>query len=715
MAPSKAQAKGRQDTTDDAKVLESLRETLNQLNKLPLSKPIKAPRVVLVGTTFECNEIVLESLSRIPFPVILQLRTSFTTELALKPTKQTKVHVIAPDQPFDGFSRIGFPLDTLPAIVDELKEQMRVATTNVTTNQVLQIKISGPDLPELTMVELANLGRGCRESTAGRRDPLSNEYLKEDSSIILGVFSGDGDLNSQSELEHQIKEHDPKRTRTFKVMTRPEKLSDSASQLPLDNPKEWHVLPGNPPSRESTPNGTEAKPDVSGEGRWSDIPQQNWGSENLQKKINTALLDNIRHRLPKSVSEISQLIIQHKSRLDDLGDHRKYMAKIASSYHKLADEALQNNYTDSFFNSPSSDNSTLSYEDRYIKKFRALVRNLNRAFSHIMVTKGHRRRILFGFANDPDDDDIDEDEGLDPSSPLAPLVELYDVEGPISVSMGDLESELQTMAPENEGTGSKDSAHEILALRLFRDQIRPWKTIAKHHVDLLTHFAHRFAEKLVIHSAGCDTKTAEALIKGYIDPYFDRKSIELEARLDELLLHYQHGYDFQQLYGAPSQISRQTVHQAGKAFLWLEGSSGDADASGLGANKIVATMETYYESALRVFIDYVAVLAVENCLVRDIPNIVNLDTVYGISDNESQRLATESRDELKNQLTKLEKVLAACQEYQPQKSNNIISRDLPLLRPPSLGSRPGTPGAGSSSKPRATFSPLARDKKNTTS
>ena len=62
----------------------------------------------------------------------------------------------------------------------------------------------------------------------------------------------------------------------------------------------------------------------------------------------------------------------------------------------------------------------------------------------------------------------------------------------------------------------------------------------------------------------------------------------------------------------------------------------------------------------------------ENCLISDLPNILDPDKVPSMTDENVQKLAAESpqvrreRDELQAQLAKLQKGLAAFQEFQPR-------------------------------------------------
>jgi len=83
--------------------------------------------------------------------------------------------------------------------------------------------------------------------------------------------------------------------------------------------------------------------------------------------------------------------------------------------------------------------------------------------------------------------------------------------------------------------------------------------------------------------------------------------------------------------------------------------------------------------SLRVFADNLMILALENCLISDIPNILSPDKVYGMSDETVEALAAESkqiqrdRKELQSQLEKLRKGLAACRVYGPNQFSGMCA------------------------------------------
>jgi uncharacterized protein YlxW (UPF0749 family) len=75
-------------------------------------------------------------------------------------------------------------------------------------------------------------------------------------------------------------------------------------------------------------------------------------------------------------------------------------------------------------------------------------------------------------------------------------------------------------------------------------------------------------------------------------------------------------------------------------------------------------------------------LALENCLISDIPNIFSPEKVYDLPDEKVVMLAAESkqiqreRERLQSELEKLQIGLAACRQHQPRESIGELTRSL---------------------------------------
>lgn len=544
----------------------ALLDTIDELRVLGLGKYIDLPQLIVVGDQSAGKSSVLEAISRVRFPIKDGVCTRFATELALRQSPQTKIEVKVQNDVLGSFNRSGFDKGDLPRIIEEAKQHMGIAGDSTGFSEdVLRIEIAGPDVPQLTLVDLPGFFHNETEnqgiSGMAIVDRLAGKYMCRDNSIILAVISAQNELAAQKVLA-EAKKHDPGRDRTLGIITKPDKVEQESNNeqtyLRLAQNEEtshklklgWHVL-RNRAQRET--DSADAERDEKEKnffqgGVWSAISLQDRGIETLREKLSQVLLGHIQRKLPGLIANIEEHIKTRQMRLKRLGDQRsstddmkKYLINISSRFQRVARDAIHGIYADNFFGGLYPDMGT-AYEDRRIKKLRALVRDLNRAFYFVLTTKGGRRQIKWN------DDRTKPNEKLSVPHHLEPLVGLYTVGEHIEISIDDLIRELDEAASENQGVEFPGSSNDRVALALFRDHSSPWEAIANQHIDLVVRFARIFVENLVVHITGPDSKTANAIIKGLVTPYFEEKQAALHSKVSELLQHYKTGSDPQPMH-----------------------------------------------------------------------------------------------------------------------------------------------------------------------
>jgi GTP-binding protein EngB required for normal cell division len=545
----------------------ALLDTIETLKGLGLGEFVDLPQLVVVGDQSAGKSSVLEAISRVRFPIKDGICTRFATELALRRGHRPKIEVkVHSNKNSTAFSRSGFENEDLPRIVEEAKQHMGIGEGSTGFSEdVLHIKITGPDMPQLTLVDLPGFFHSETENQSASGIAIANrlaeKYMRQENSIILAVISAAAEAAQQTVLG-QTQRHDPARSRTLGIITKPDKVEpDSENErayLRMAQNEEakhklvlgWHVL-RNRAQKET--NSEDAERDEKEtlffeSSVWSAISPQDRGIETLREKLSQVLLQHIQRQLPSLVTSIDEHIKARQTRLDGLGEKRsstsdikKYLINLSSRYERVAREAIHGNYADLFFGGLYSDSET-SYEARRVKKFRALVRDLNRAFHFVLATKGNRRQIQW------QDDLHCKTTDSPPPDHLKPLVDLYDSGEPIELLVDDLIVELDRMAAENQGVEFPGSSSDRVALALFRDHSTPWEGLALQHCDLVTHFARTFVENLVSHITGPDTHTADAIINDIVTPYFEEKLAVLHAKVSELVRHYKTGSDPQPMF-----------------------------------------------------------------------------------------------------------------------------------------------------------------------
>ncbi|KAI1460459.1 P-loop containing nucleoside triphosphate hydrolase protein [Annulohypoxylon moriforme] len=724
----------------------ALLDAIDDLRKHGIGRFVDLPQIIVVGDQSSGKSSVLEAISRVRFPVNDGLCTRFATELVLRTNNQTKVDVriqpsIASNNEEHSFDERSFNKEELPRIIEEAKRKMLRGDAGF-SEDVLRIEISSPDVPHLTMVDLPGFyhSEDENQSAAGREivERLAERYMARKNSIILAIISARNQVILQKVLS-KVKQHDKKKQRTLGIITKPDILTSGSQDETnfvrlaknLDKSHElslgWHVLRnrGENEALYTDDERDDKEREFFESSVWSSVPSKNRGVESLRKKLSGILLGHIRDNLQGLISSIEEQVNNHKARLKRLGEPRStqkelrtHLDKIASQFHILCLQAVEGNYADQFFGGlyPSNEGTTIS--DSRIRKIRALVRDLNRVFTHILETKGSRRIILpkestvtveshrssTSSAGNNRTTNVDSDFTFTPPSQplyplppfLQPLTNNYDFKDPPTVTFEGIASDLESLSSANQGNEFPGTSNDRLAVKLFQDQSRPWEAIARCHIKLVLQTTKAFVEKLMDYIVNPDERTYSAILSNVVDPFFEKKSVLLEKKLQELLFHYKSGYpqpldtefrlNLARRYGKSHSLDIIQDLLADQPDLFtrearerLKAISTPKPTSEFGVDGLIDKSETYYEMSLRTFTDNVIILAVENGLIRALPTIFTSERVNQMEDDELERLASESpeikveREELQAEYDALMKGLQICNKFKERKATESIS------------------------------------------
>ncbi|KAI1299026.1 P-loop containing nucleoside triphosphate hydrolase protein [Xylaria venustula] len=704
----------------------ALLDAIDDLRKHGIGRFVDLPQIIVVGDQSSGKSSVLEAISRVRFPAKAEVCTRFPTELVLRTDPQVKIHVqtqpasASPDAAFT-FEQTAFDTDDLPRIIERAKTHLLRDGANF-SEDVLRVEICSPDVPHLTLVDLPGFYHSwdANQSADGRDivDRLVRSYMEKKNSIILAIVSARNQVIMQKVLA-EVKNNDHNQERTLGVITKPDLLlpdsEDEHTFMKLVRNQEpshqlalgWHVLRNRSETEALLrPGERDAnEKEFFDSGIWSAIPSNNRGVLTLRRKLANILLDHIRGNLDSLIKDIQENIKTRKDALERLGAPRSsssqlraYLNKMASQFQLLSRRAIEGNYSDEFFGSLYHDTSSVSIDDARVKKLRALVRDLNRTFSYILATRGSRRIIVADLLHDGERDDKSDGESdgesilayskkedLSLPSFLGVLEALYPFSNPERVTRNTVSTELEPISSANQGTEFPGTTNDLLAVKLFQDQSRPWEAIARLHIDIILRIAKSFTEKLLIYITGPDKKTCSAILSSIVDPFFEERTSMLETKLQELLYHFHSGYPQPSDVEFRAALARRREKHLNAEFLrnllashselfTRDGkrqlvSSISANPSKFGVESLIDKSETYYELSLRNFTENVIVLAIENCLIKDIPIIFTTSAVSQMENDMLERLAAESADiqmertELAAECEALQKGLDICKTY----------------------------------------------------
>ncbi|OAA74852.1 Dynamin, GTPase domain protein [Akanthomyces lecanii RCEF 1005] len=686
---------------------EALHSLMAKLSSCGVGDIVDIPQMIVVGQQAVGKSSVLEAISRVKFPTAAGLCTRFATEIILGRAQEESVNVTIrfhknEPQPAGVFDESGTSKEDLPALVEEAKKYMGITKdTTGFSRHVLCVKIRGPGHFPLRLVDLPGIFNNeiATQSEKGIEivNQLVESYMENKNSIILVVVEAKTAVVNHYALA-KVKDFDPRRERTLGIITKPdlklgEHLQREHIQLAKNRePKHilklgWHVLR----NRAEDENGTETRDEIEDAffktSPWNSIVEEDRGIHSLRQKLSTVLYNHIRRGLPKVIEDIEANLAKRQTERGQLGverpkleDKRVFLADIAEQFQRLVRDAMRGNYADHFFGQLTEP----------LHRLRADLKCFRRAFDYIMTTRGHNFEIApFG--------DEDEETSQVDWVPEA-LVDFlarnpYDFALPTKMSRKDINDLLREPIVASEGSELPGTCNSEVAVDLFKRQSNRWDKIARFHVERVIQYAKFFIEQLFCHIIGQDSEHRDAILSEYIDPFFEEHETMLKAKLDELVAPYANGYaapveaEFCQMmsgwtvdrvvkrwgniqHGAYDTEARD--NSGGMRHDFAEELAQIVDGGSLGTEKIVNMMQAYYEISRRTFLDNVTNLAVEGCLIQQLPSIFTSKQVAAMDESTLNKLASESsnvksrRDQLSQEIESLKTGLEQCRRWRPR-------------------------------------------------
>jgi hypothetical protein len=554
----------------DENVLNQLKgdqsELLNKIDELRtfgVGDPVEPPQIVVCGNQSSGKSSVLEAISRVHFPVGTNICTRFATEIILRrhPSERIKVSIEPGNSRDDVKERekLHALLNTesfssgedLPALIEAAKECMGLSdvTADLTpnsgfTDDVLRVEISGPDLPELTLVDLPGLYPSTRseQGEPGMKivQSLTEHYMTNPRTIIFFMISARDDFHSQKVL-NIAQQFDPKYERVLGIVTQPDIPAAGSEDyhLRLIRNEEvklqlgWHVLCNRSPETidlSDTARDVKEK-EFFNKGRWASLPREQVGIESLRNHLSTILLAHTGRSLSGLIFTMQEKLLRNEQALIELGtsrisvqQQRLFLINISSKFSRITNQALNGFYVDEFFGGYEDAGNT---EERPFRRLRAIIRELNEYFARAMSIRGQRRIIQVSPLHEFD-------LVLEASNPY--LLNWT----PTYIKVESLHEEIRQKAREIPGIELPGSVKQLLVGSLFRDQCKPWKGIAKAHILNVWSAVEYFVQLVLKYLV--DDQVRASMMRHLISPRREKMKETLMEKLDEIFSYYKRGH-----------------------------------------------------------------------------------------------------------------------------------------------------------------------------
>ena len=521
---------------------QSLLDEIDGLRRQGISDFVYLPQIVVCGDQSSGKSSVLEAISGVPFPRNDTLCTRFATEVILRQTTNVEASVsIVPSQDVTDAERskllkFGAKLQNIaefPSIVESAKTEMGTSSSgSAFSKNILRVELSGPSKPTLTVVDLPGLIHSeSKQQSAEDVEivaDLVDFWTKNPRSIILAVVSAKNDYANQIILK-KAKKVDPQGLRTLGLITKPDTLprgSDSeadfvnlASNDNICFRLGWHVVRNRDYESRNTTSEERDRAEESffSQGVWAEMSQSMLGVRSLRQRLSNILLDQIKTYLPGLMKDIENNISECKQKLLKLGDsrdtndkQRQFLLKLSQTFQDLCKAAVDGSYEHLFFGDPS-------FDEEYAKRLRAVVQNLNLAFSERMRRKGHHRRIL------PEGEEVSTEE---PHRNLRRALEM------ITMTRAEALDWVHERLFRARGRELPGSHNPMLVGEFFRDQSMNWERISRGHVRKVWSASNKLLETVL--GSITDRATCNSLRTYWIDSKSKERLLRANEALDRL-------------------------------------------------------------------------------------------------------------------------------------------------------------------------------------
>ncbi|KAJ4334175.1 hypothetical protein N0V95_009231 [Ascochyta clinopodiicola] len=402
-------------STDERRLL----DVVDKLRRTGLNGTIELPQLVVCGDQSSGKSSVLEAITEIPFPRKAGLCTRFATEIILR--RESKISVTvkivpskyrseAEQKTLSAFNKTMLYVNQLPDLIDAATQEMglgKIGASKAFSRDVLSVEICGPDRPQLTLVDLPGLIHSATKASSEEDKRLIHalvgEYMQNPRTIILAVVSAKNDAANQVILS-LFKEYDKTGSRTLGIITKPDCMSaeDQQQWFDLALNKEvflergWHIVKNwtEPNVQHTAKQRNDAERAFFKEGPFKDFPPHMIGVEALCDRLSKLLLRHLTQELPSLQREMQSKLDDTNTELLKLGDKRETPAeqrmvlmKISMKINHIIASAVNGHYLHEFFGTVDLESSVESNNN--IRRFRAVVQNLNHEFAENMRTRGH--------------------------------------------------------------------------------------------------------------------------------------------------------------------------------------------------------------------------------------------------------------------------------------------------------------------------------------
>ncbi|KAH7398705.1 P-loop containing nucleoside triphosphate hydrolase protein [Phaeosphaeria sp. MPI-PUGE-AT-0046c] len=705
-------------TTNSLKKLQStdgrkLLDVVDKLRRTGLNGTIELPQLVVCGDQSSGKSSVLEAITEIPFPRKAGLCTRFATEIVLRrqPTSSLTVKINPSktrsqeeQKKLSLFGKTITDLSELPEVIQDATTEMglgKVGESAAFSRDILSVEISGPDRPQLTLVDLPGLIHSATKAQSEADKELIfdlvQEYMKNPRTIILAVVSAKNDAANQIILS-LFKKIDIKGSRTLGIITKPDCMSagdeqfwfDLAANKEVFLQRGWHMVKNRSEdaSHTSFAERNNAEQAFFETGRFKDLPRTSVGIESLRDRLSTLLHRHLVLELPSLKLEMKAKLKTTKAELEGLGEPRSttqeqkvLVTKISQDINLILRDAVHGSYRHHFFG--SVDMKAPITEGSNVRRLRAVIQELNRGFAEDMQLRGikYKRKgskvgtedVLGQDSGDIEVEavqDKEEDEDEDGASLNEDSESDDALSEPREMTQAKLIDWVKNVMLRCRGQELPGSVNPEVTSHLFWELSEPWKALAEHHVEQIGSMCQAFFQHVLEYVAPSEFKKPleELVVNAVLEDALKDAQLELCKLLRDKARHpstYNHYYtdNIQKRREEKYKAFTKQAHE--KALYNTRGASGQnlkmdialfqlemlkshqQDMVKFTAEETLESSCAYYKDEMKYFVHAVTKQVIERCMIEPLADrILSPKVVLDLTDEEIAYIAAEPPETL---------------------------------------------------------------------
>ncbi|KAJ4301869.1 hypothetical protein N0V90_003965 [Kalmusia sp. IMI 367209] len=637
--------------------------------------------------------------------------------------EQARIQVL---EELEGVGHVGH--NSLADAIERAKAKMGIHEGGKTfSSDILRVELSGPNHPNLTLVDLPGLyqagSKSQSDADAKVVTSLVSSYMENERSIILAVVSAKNDFNNQviTSLARRI---DPLGQRTLGLITKPDTLhSGSESEdfyvrLAQNNEVSfklgWHVLRNRDyPERDlSLRERNRKEKEFFEKGVWTAVHANHLGVDLLKERLSEVLRDHIISQLPSVIQQIDDGLRECRAGLASLGssrstinEQRRYLLDVSRRFNERLKDAIDGTYNHPFFGDAMT-------EQGYRKRLRAVIQNTLTTFAEDIRKRGHTYDIEeddkddeFSYNGDrhgqdesgSDDSSYKDDQRLD-SNGIESIAN--NQEGTAAHKVKKITRELYLLKATNRLRRSR--GRELPGLfdplfvgDLFREQCRPWEGLVTECIKVIINATYTVVDTVLGAVSDEDTKIRVLFL--LINPEMDKIKCEVDVKMAAILNSYLVGHPitynnkiteivqdiqqerrerelkraFNEVFGNGWLVSgKQTYTFDTASFKRTISSQLEVRMDVYATSCATDFMQAYYQIAREDLVQMVSTVLIEECVLQRLLSLFSIDFVLDMDDSLITSVAAErpesaiQRKKLTEKMRILGKGLAAMRNFE---------------------------------------------------